>query len=76
MDGSKADIVYNWTHIGHDPYSRLGLQNAKIPRGLRLWVKDCGGRGMSATQLAAIVRVVTRYCSEVGVAMIIHHNGR
>jgi hypothetical protein len=61
----KVDVVYQWKHSGHDPYSRQGLSNAKIPRSLRLWVKDQAEKGISASQMAAIVRQVTRYCAMV-----------
>lgn len=64
FDGD-VDIDYQWKHTGHDPYTRQGLCNAKIPRSLRLWVKDQAEKGMSSSQMAAIVRQVTRYCAMV-----------
>jgi hypothetical protein len=64
FDGD-VDVDYQWKHRGHDPYSRQGLSNAKIPRSLRLWVKDQAEKGISASQMAAIVRQVTRYCAIV-----------
>jgi hypothetical protein len=65
LDGQKVDVDYQWQHTGHNPYSRDGLGNSKIPRGLRLWVKDLAEKGLSATQMAAIVRLTTRSAYQV-----------
>jgi hypothetical protein len=65
LNGEKVEVDYQWQHSSHDPYSRLSLSGSKIPRGLRLWVKDLAGKGMSSTQMAAIVRLAMRAAYQV-----------